>query len=101
MPARINAEDRFRHSEEVASRKIADEVLLVPIRTSSKQKLGVYSLNETASWLWERMDGTRSFDQLVEAMTGRFEVDSEQARRDVEVLCQDLLSFGAIVEASL
>ena len=47
------------------------------------------------------MDGTHSFDQLVEAMTGRFEVDSEQARRDVEVLCQDLLSFRAIVEASL
>jgi hypothetical protein len=47
------------------------------------------------------MDGTRSFGQLVKAMTERFEVDSEQAHRDVEVLCRDLLSFGAIVEASL
>jgi hypothetical protein len=47
------------------------------------------------------MDGTRSFGQLVEAMTGRFKVDSEQAHRDVEALCRDLLSFGAIVETSL
>ncbi len=101
MPDRINPKNRFRHSEEIASRKIVGEVLLVPIRTSSKQKLGVYTLNETASWIWEMMDGTRSFGQLVKAMTERFEVDSEQAHRDVEVLCRDLLSFGAIVEASL
>ena len=97
MPARINPEDRFRHSEEVASRKIADEVLLVPIRTSASQKLGVYTLNETAAWLWEMMDGSVTCAQLVDAMTERFEVDSEQAEKDVEILCQDLLSFGAIV----
>ena len=99
MPARINPEDRFRHSKEVASRKIADEVLLVPIRTSAHQKLGVYTLNETASWLWEMMDGSVTCAQLADAMTERFEVDSGQARKDVEVLCQDLLSFGAIVAA--
>ena len=97
MPARIDPEDRFRHSEEVASRKILGEILLVPIRTSSKQKLGVYTLNETAAWLWEKMDGSVSCAQLVDAMTGRFEVESGQAQKDVEVLCQDLLSFGAIV----
>jgi hypothetical protein len=97
MSSRISPEDRFRHSEEVASRKILDEVLLVPIRTSSKQKLGVYTLNETASWLWEKMDGSVTCAQLVDAMTGRFEVDPGQARRDVEVLCRDLLSCGAIV----
>ena len=99
MPARIHPEDRFRHSEEVASRKIADEVLLVPIRTSAQQKLGVYTLNETASWLWEMMDGSVTCAQLADAMTGRFEVGFEQARKDVEVLCRDLLSFGAIVAA--
>jgi hypothetical protein len=97
MSSRISPEDRFRHSEEVASRKILDEVLLVPIRTSSKQKLGVYTLNETAAWLWEKMDGSVTCAQLVDAMTGRFEVDPGQARRDVEVLCRDLLSCGAIV----
>jgi hypothetical protein len=97
MPARINPEDRFRHSEEVASRKIADEVLLVPIRTSANQKLGVYTLNETAAWLWEMMDGSVTCAQLVDAMTERFEVEPGQAEKDVEVLCQDLLSFGAIV----
>jgi len=99
MSVGIDPEDRFRHSEEVASRKILDEVLLVPIRTSAKQKLGVYTLNETASWLWEMMDGSVTCAQLADAMTGRFEVDSEQAKKDVEVLCQDLLSFGAIVAA--
>ena len=99
MPARISPEDRFRHSEEVASRKIVDEVLLVPIRTSARQKLGVYTLNGTASWLWEMMDGSVTCAQMADAMTERFEVGSEQAKKDVEVLCQDLLSFGAIVAA--
>jgi hypothetical protein len=99
MPARIDPEDRFRHSEEVASRKIADEVLLVPIRTSAQQKLGVYTLNETASWLWEMMDGSVTCAQLTDAMTERFKVGFERAKKDVEVLCQDLLSFGAIVAA--
>ena len=99
MQGRIDPDTRFKQTKEVAFRRIADEVLLVPIRTSSKQKLGVYVLNETASWLWEMLDGTLPFSQIVEAMTQRFEVDSGQARKDAEALCQDLLSFGAIVPA--
>jgi hypothetical protein len=99
MPARIDPDDRFRHSKEVAARKIADEVLLVPIRTSAKQKLGVYTLNQTASWLWEMMDGSVTCAQLADAMIQRFEVNPGRARKDVEVLCRDLLSFGAIVAA--
>jgi len=74
MPARIHPEDRFRHSKEVASRKIADEVLLVPIRTSAQQKLGVYTLNATASWLWEMMDGSVTCAQLADAMSSSAEV---------------------------
>ena len=89
----------WKHSDKVATRQIGDELLVIPIRSSPSQPMGVSTLNHTASALWHWMDGTRDFDALVLAMCERFQVDEEQARADVEVCCSDLLALGAIEDA--
>jgi len=91
-----HSDSRFRRSESVAHRRIEDEVLLIPIRSDPKQGLSVYSLNPTASLLWDLLDGSRTVQQLVTTLCERFEVGPEQARRDVETFCNDLLDCGAI-----
>ena len=95
---RFGPEVSFAHSDQVASRKIADEILLVPIRSSAQEKLGVYTLNGTGVAIWELIDGQRSLFEVVDEVVERFEVEREQALKDTQTFCQDLLSFGAIVE---
>lgn len=88
----------YRHSKEVAYRRIVDEIVLVPIRKDAQKSLGVYRLNKTAAVLWEMMDGTRTVDDLVDAMVARFEVEPDLARTDIKALINDLRKFRAIEE---
>lgn len=59
----------------------------------------VVSLNATAAWLWEQVQG-REFapEDLVALLTGRYEVDKAQARADVDRLLASWREAGLIKE---
>lgn len=87
---------KWRQSSNVASRQIGDEQLLVPIRHSPDEPVGVYALNPSAACIWETLKDGATLDDLVKAMCARFEVDEAQARADAQTCCEDLLSMDAI-----
>jgi hypothetical protein len=59
------------------------EALVVDCSTATYR-----SLNETASFLWERIDACRSLEDLFQDFQETFEVDEETARRDIqEFIC--------------
>jgi hypothetical protein len=95
-PANDHKTTRFRRSESVAHRRIEDEVLLIPIRSDAKQGLAVFSLNPTAALLWDLLDGVRTIGELAGALCEKFEVAPDEAHRDVQSFCADLLECGAI-----
>ena len=96
MPEVVSLASLFVRSEKVAARKIADELILVPIRTDPNETLGVYTLNPTALVLWEMLDGKKSVSDLISAVVDRFEIDYDAACKDCETFCQDMLSAGLI-----
>jgi hypothetical protein len=96
MPRSLELKTRYRRSESVAHRQIADEVLLVPIRTDPGQNLKIYTLNKTAAAIWDWLDGERDLSQLLVLLCGRFQVEEGTALRDLEDCCLDLEAFGAI-----
>lgn len=96
---RLSARTVLKHSAAVAFRKIVDEVLLVPIRKTPQEKLGIYTLNRTGAFLWELIDGVRTFADLVGALTERFEVSRTKAHADAKAFFTDLLSCGALLPA--
>ena len=57
----------------------------------------VISLNETAAWLFEQVQG-RDFgpEDLVSLLTGRYDVDEAQARADVDKLLASWREAGLI-----
>ena len=97
-PVVLSCIERFRHSGSVATRRIAGELLLVPIKTEPQQKTGIYTLNGTAAMLWDLLDGTRTLEQLVERVAAEFQVDPAMVRRDTSIFIRDLLSFQAVEE---
>src|SRR5438034_6276857 len=84
----------------IVSRKIADEVILVPI----SQKVGeidcLYALNEVGARIWELIDGDRSLQELRDAIVEEFEVSQTEAQEDITVLIEQLKEIGAIQEVS-
>lgn len=53
-------------------------------------------LNEIGSLVWDRMDGTRTVSQLIEAVVAEYEIEPEKARRDVLEFLEALREHGMV-----
>jgi hypothetical protein len=57
---------------------------------------GMYGLNPVAAQIWEWLQTPKSLEELVELLTGEFEVDAGTARADLERLLADLEAKGLV-----
>jgi hypothetical protein len=81
---------------EYVCRQIAGEAIVVPIRGQMADLEAIYNLNETAAFIWGRIDGATSVDQIVEAVCGEFEATPEKAREDTLEFLGGLEQAGLI-----
>lgn len=77
---------------QVADRVIDGQAVIVLSDTGD-----VLILNEGGTWLWERLDGQRTVEELAVALSAEFEVSMDQGRADLQELLEELLRRGAIV----
>ena len=82
------------------SRKIVDEVILVPISHKVGEVDCLYALNEVGARIWDLIDGDRSLQELRDAIVAEFEVSETEAQEDLAVLIEQLKEIGAIQEVS-
>lgn len=91
---------RFVRSSSVVSRRVAGELILVPITVPSDQgappSANFYVLNGTGEVLWERLGTPASADELATELASRFEIDIGTARRDVSRFLGELQDSGAV-----
>ena len=83
---------RWRQGQDVAARRLEDEVVLVNLRTNH-----IYSLNATGSRLWELLDPPRTRDEVVEAMLGEFDVERTALEREADELLSSLEEASLVV----
>jgi hypothetical protein len=82
----------------VVARCIAGETLLVPVRRRA-QEMGLFTLNETGSFVWERLDGRAPLEEIANALAGAFVVGAADALAHVAAFATDLVGAGCAVEA--
>jgi len=76
----------------VAARMIGGEMMIMSGRDSS-----LFSLNATASILWEAADGVTPLAQIVEGrIVGAFDIDRESALKDAEEVVRGLADHGIL-----
>lgn len=80
---------KLRRVKGIAWRIIEDEAVLVDVHRDE-----VLHLNPTASYLWSMLDGKTSLEDIASRMTAEFEVEKEQALRDVIDFASRLLEKG-------
>ena len=77
----------------VAARMIGGEMMIMSGSDSS-----LYSLNETASILWQAADGVTPLAQIVEQrICADYAVDAATALRDAEELAEELARQGILL----
>jgi hypothetical protein len=81
----ITPSSGWKPSPDIASRKVAEEMVLLNVKTSE-----YYSLNPTAALVWEAISAGRKFGEIVEAVAERFEVGQAAVEKDVAGLIRGL-----------
>src|SRR5262245_58683387 len=85
----------FQKRGEFVAREIAGETILVPICGNVVDLDSIFSLNETAAFVWGRLEG-RSLAELAAALATAFEVDQLDAEADVSTFLRQMLAAGII-----
>lgn len=80
-------------SPHIAARKLGDEMLVMSGSDST-----LFTLNSTATALWQAADGATSLDEIVSrCICSEFDVRPEEALRDAEVLANNLSKHGILL----
>ena len=88
----------FARSESVVSRKIVDELILVPLRKTAAEMETLYTLNEVGARVYELIDEERRVKEIVESIVSEFDVERGDAETDVRVFIEQLLEIEGIRE---
>ncbi|MBN2861741.1 MAG: PqqD family protein, partial [Bacteroidales bacterium] len=70
-------------SSSIVTRKTGNEYVLVPLSDNIADMDSIYTLNETGAFLWELIDGKKCINDLVEALVAEYNVERDNAEKDV------------------
>lgn len=96
----VEGTNRYRRKDRIAGRHIAGESFLIPVCGSPVDMENIFVLNPLADFIWKRLDGEQTLDEILEAITEDFAVTSERARSDMAELIGQLLEHGLIEETA-
>ena len=82
---------------EVMLHQIGEEYIVMHDGSTNVDFSRIINLNRTAAYLWQRFrDADFDTDALTAALTERYDVAPEQARRDAEAFIQSLQRCGIL-----
>lgn len=84
---------------DVQSRDIDEEAVLVPVRRSARDPLTVHTLNPVGRFVWEQLRSPISVDDLATLVAEHFEVEADEAARDLSIFVAELRQAGLLEEA--
>ena len=65
-------------------REVAGNYVVVPVGKASEKFKGVINLNAVGAFLWKKIEEGLSEEEIVEALLSEYDVEKEQAKKDVE-----------------
>ena len=88
----------FKKRDQVVDRKIADEMLLVPIRGKLADMERIFSLNPVAEFIWGQLDGEKNLNEIRAGIQANFEVAEDQAGTDLLEFITELREADLIIQ---
>ena len=80
----------------MVARVIEDETILLPIYKTSDDINCIYTLNESASYVWELIDGKRTQTDIKKEVLQKFDVAPEEADKELSELFKDMRKIKAV-----
>ncbi len=87
---------RYHKDSSMVARKVAEEVILVPIRQNVGDLQSIYTVNEVGARIWELLDSEKNVSDIVETLIEEYDIEHAKAEADAIEFLSQLESIGAI-----
>lgn len=89
-------ETRYERNPDFIFRRIVDEAVLVPIHQDVADMDCIYTLNEVAALIWQRLAEPATGAELQQAVLGEYETDPEKVAADLGRFLEGMAAINAI-----
>ncbi len=86
----------FAKENDLVTRDVAGERIIVPIKGHVGDLEGVYTLNELGAMIWQLINGQTTARELVEAVRNEYNIGAAEAEKDVVDFLSSLEEAGLI-----
>jgi hypothetical protein len=90
---------RFIQAENLVTRQIVDETVIVPIGSSAGDLNAIFTLNPVGTKIWEMLGAAADNDLIVQSICEEYAVTPEEAEKDL-VEFQDILRTAGLIRSS-
>jgi coenzyme PQQ biosynthesis protein PqqD len=89
----------YAPSDDVVAREIEGEVIIVPLAAGIGNMEGeLYTLNEIARAIWNRLDGKRNLDEVITALVQDYDAPRDEIEGDVLGFVEELVGRRMLIE---
>jgi hypothetical protein len=89
----------YRQANNIVTRKVMDETLLVPISGEIASMDEIYTLNDTGAFIWQALDGIRTLAEIGRQLEQEYDAPPEVIQADMLEIMGGLAEAGLVVTA--
>ncbi|MGB5684186.1 MAG: PqqD family protein [Candidatus Electrothrix sp.] len=86
----------YRQAENIVTRRVMDETLLVPISGDLASMDELYTLNDTGAFIWQSLDGIRTLAEIGQRLEQEYDAPTEVIQADMLEIINGLVKAGLI-----
>ena len=99
MNKKLVIDSVYAKSENVVARDIQGELIIIPIISDMPDKGDeIFTVNATGRIIWDKIDGKRKLNDIVEDLITEFKEDAKGIERDTLGFTNELFKRKMIVE---
>lgn len=90
----------YKQADNIVTRRVLDETLLVPISGDLASMDELYTLNDTGAFIWQALDGTRPLAEIGQQLAQEYDGPPEEIETDLVEIVRDLIEAGLVKNAT-
>lgn len=89
----MDMQNLYKLKSRFVARKVGNESVVVPLVNNVAKMDKLYTLNETAGFLWENLSEGTTEESLVALLLDNFEVGKTVAEKDVRMFLEEVIKL--------
>ncbi|MFC2087683.1 PqqD family protein [Bacteroidota bacterium] len=82
-----------RKKDNFVEQTVDEELIIVPLHKNAADMNSIFSINATGSFIWKRINGINSIENIAKLLTSEYDVDYSKALNDIKGLLLELDNF--------